>query len=150
MEPRLNVLALVPTLASLKQTLPKPQALLPSQFISPHPAPSKSLRSSLSVPLLPRQRERGALLSARVSKSVPEAPRAQPGWRPGPEVHLYPGAWEALRAGVGTKEAVSSVIWGAGQGQLIGTAHAASTGASIAQVAGSAGGQGELGRRPGA
>lgn len=69
---------------------------------------------------------------------------------PGPEVHRNSGDWGAIPAGVGAKEAASSVIWGAGQGQLIGTAHAAGAGASIAQVAGPAGGQGELGCWPGA
>lgn len=48
-----------PNLASLKQTLPKPQALLPSQFISPHPAPSKSLRSSLQSPCCPASESEG-------------------------------------------------------------------------------------------
>lgn len=42
----LNIPALVLTLASPKHTLPRPRALLPSQFIRPHPAPCKSLRSS--------------------------------------------------------------------------------------------------------
>lgn len=146
---RLNVPALVLTSASSKQTLPKPRALLPSVYYPP-PSPLQVPPLQPPVPLLPRQRARGALRSARVSKSMPAASLAQPGRLPGPEVHCNPGAWGAIQAGVGTKEAASSVIWGAGQGQLIGTAHAASAGASIAEVAGPARGQGELGCRPGA
>lgn len=67
MVPCLNVSALVPTPASPKQTLPRPRALLPFQFISPHPAPSKSLRSSLQSPCCPTEESEGPSL-------VPEFP----------------------------------------------------------------------------
>lgn len=72
--------ALVPTPASSKQTRPGHGLCFRLSLLA-STQPPVSPSTPASSPLLPRQRESGAFLSVRVSKSIPSALRAQPGRR---------------------------------------------------------------------
>lgn len=137
-----------PNAGEFQTDAPGPWALLPPQFISLHPAPSKSLHSSLQSPYCPASESQGpSSVLGFLSPFHRPFVRSRGGvGSPGPPQS------RRLRSNPGRRrrEAVPSVIWGAGQGQLIGAAHAAGTGASIAQVTRTAGGQGQLGCRPSA
>ena len=105
-----------PNAGEFQTDAPGPWALLPPQFISLHPAPSKSLHSSLQSPYCPASESQGPssvlgflspfhrpFVRSRGGVGAPGPPQSR-------RLRSTPGGRR--------REAVPSVIWGAGLGPL--------------------------------
>lgn len=121
--PHLWVSALFPTPASPRHELVSLRPLLPSQFISPHPTTQPPLQPPF--PCCPASKSEGPSSVPGLFQSMP-APRCS--------AEAVTRSWRSTAVSALREQSrqAPSVIRGAGQGQLIRTAHTASAGTAIA------------------